>query len=129
MARFFTTGRREHENHRPRDYAHDCVGLLGCSDSRPLCRRLLAWGENMKPHTIIGRSRNLWHAAGTKATSLTSLLPQASDGCLVYDAKRADEAIFVETVCEGPMLDESLPPGAIERLGQEWHGEPSSLDY
>lgn len=78
-------------------------------------------------HLIIGRGQAGWHSSGTSngnkcsssGGSLESYLGEADDGTIVYDAKDADIGAFVTWVFKGPMVDPTLAPHEISRMGDD----------
>jgi hypothetical protein len=88
---------------------------------------------NATEYRLIGRGFGGWHASGVSHGNKVSsrggaLLPEAwwagghtkgylqeaAEGCLVYDASEADEAVFAALVIGGPMCDPTLEPFEVD---------------
>ena len=79
----------------------------------------------MAKWNIIGRGKAGWHASGGNEWSNVSIsggtdplkyAQEADEGCLVYDADKADMNAFASEVIRGPMCDATLAPGTVVRF-------------
>lgn|SRR5574337_180447 len=78
-------------------------------------------------HVLIGRGKVGWHSDGlshgnkcsSSGGTLEGYLSEAQDGTLIYDALEADQGAYVDFVIKGPMVDPTLPEGAISKFGSQ----------
>lgn len=86
--------------------------------------------SSVKRWHCIGRGKVGWHAEGVDISSsggdlldyehmsgmVEGYLAQAAAGCLVYDAKDADDAAFVRHVVSGPMVSFNIGPYEVRKF-------------
>jgi len=74
---------------------------------------------------LVSRGWVGWHAKGMddgnkvsgSGGTLEDYLQESEDGTLVYDAHEADEEAFSKFIISGPMMNQALKPGEIQRFG------------
>ena len=61
-----------------------------------------------------------WHASkhhcSSSGGSLEGYLAEAAEGCLVYDAEKADPNAFIKYVVSGPVVGYDLPAGSVDKF-------------